>query len=255
MLILLSPAKGQNFDRWQCNVQSTEPRLLNKSKDLVETMRSYSAADLMSLKSVSEKIGALTAERFDSFRTPFTENNSKPAAYAFSGDVYKGLDIEKFNDEDLEYAQDHLRILSGLYGLLRPLDLIQPYRLEMGTRVKTSIGSDLYDYWGTQIFEQIIDDLETSGDEIIVNLASNEYFKAVSMNRDTVTVNTPVFKDWKNGQYKIISFFAKNARGVMARWMIKNRIDQPSDLEGFREEGYEYSRDLSTEAGPVFLRG
>ena len=121
--------------------------------------------------------------------------------------------------------------------------------------MKTSIGSDLYDYWGTQIFEQIIDDLETSGDEIIVNLASNEYFKAVSMNRDTVTVNTPVFKDWKNGQYKIISFFAKNARGVMARWMIKNRIDQPLDLEGFREEGYEYSHDLSTETGPVFLRG
>ena len=255
MLILLSPAKGQNFEPSQTAVHVSEPRLLSKSNELIEILRLYSPDELMTLMNVSEKIGNLTAERFASFTTPFNELNAKPAAFAFSGDVYKGLAIDDFTESDLEFAQNHLRILSGLYGVLRPLDLIQPYRLEMGTRLDTKAGSDLYQYWGSSISESLMADLEEHEDDLVINLASNEYFKAVSASGIHTNINTPVFKDFKNGKYKIISFFAKNARGAMARWIVKEKVQKAIDLVNFREDGYEYSEELSEVNSPVFLRG
>ncbi len=255
MLILLSPAKGQNFEPAQTAVHASEPRLLSKSNELIEILRLYSPDELMTLMNVSEKIGNLTAERFASFTTPFNELNAKPAAFAFSGDVYKGLAIDDFTESDLEFAQNHLRILSGLYGVLRPLDLIQPYRLEMGTRLDTKAGSDLYQYWGSSISESLMADLEEHEDDLVINLASNEYFKAVSASGIHTNINTPVFKDFKNGKYKIISFFAKNARGAMARWIVKEKVKEAIDLVNFREDGYEYNEELSEVNSPVFLRG
>ena len=255
MLILLSPAKGQNFEPSQTAVHVSEPRLLSKSNELIEILRLYSPDELMTLMNVSEKIGNLTAERFASFTTPFNELNAKPAAFAFSGDVYKGLAIDEFTESDLEFAQNHLRILSGLYGVLRPLDLIQPYRLEMGTRLDTKAGSDLYQYWGSSISESLMADLEEHEDDLVINLASNEYFKAVSASGIHTNINTPVFKDFKNGKYKIISFFAKNARGAMARWIVKEKVKKAIDLVNFREDGYEYNEELSEVNSPVFLRG
>ncbi len=255
MLILLSPAKGQNFEPSQTAFHASEPRLLSKSNELIEILRLYSPDELMTLMNVSEKIGNLTAERFASFTTPFNELNAKPAAFAFSGDVYKGLAIDDFTESDLEFAQNHLRILSGLYGVLRPLDLIQPYRLEMGTRLDTKAGSDLYQYWGSSISESLMADLEEHEDDLVINLASNEYFKAVSASGIHTNINTPVFKDFKNGKYKIISFFAKNARGAMARWIVKEKVQKAMDLVDFREDGYEYSEELSEVNSPVFLRG
>ena len=255
MLILLSPAKGQNFEPSQTAVHASEPRLLSKSNELIEILRLYSPDELMTLMNVSEKIGNLTAERFASFTTPFNELNAKPAAFAFSGDVYKGLAIDDFTESDLEFAQNHLRILSGLYGVLRPLDLIQPYRLEMGTRLDTKAGSDLYQYWGSSISESLMADLEEHEDDLVINLASNEYFKAVSASGIHTNINTPVFKDFKNGKYKIISFFAKNARGAMARWIVKEKVQKAIDLVNFREDGYEYNEELSEVNSPVFLRG
>ena len=255
MLILLSPAKGQNFEPSQTAVHVSEPRLLSKSNELIEILRLYSPDELMTLMNVSEKIGNLTAERFASFTTPFNELNAKPAAFAFSGDVYKGLAIDEFTESDLEFAQNHLRILSGLYGVLRPLDLIQPYRLEMGTRLDTKAGSDLYQYWGSSISESLMADLEEHEDDLVINLASNEYFKAVSASGIHTNINTPVFKDFKNGKYKIISFFAKNARGAMARWIVKEKVQKAIDLVNFREDGYEYNEELSEVNSPVFLRG
>ena len=255
MLILLSPAKGQNFEPSQTAVHVSEPRLLSKSNELIEILRLYSPDELMTLMNVSEKIGNLTAERFASFTTPFNELNAKPAAFAFSGDVYKGLAIDDFTESDLEFAQNHLRILSGLYGVLRPLDLIQPYRLEMGTRLDTKAGSDLYQYWGSSISESLMADLEEHEDDLVINLASNEYFKAVSASGIHTNITTPVFKDFKNGKYKIISFFAKNARGAMARWIVKEKVKKAIDLVNFREDGYEYNEELSEVNSPVFLRG
>ena len=255
MLILLSPAKGQNFEPSETAVHVSEPRLLSKSNELIEILRLYSPDELMTLMNVSEKIGNLTAERFASFTTPFNELNAKPAAFAFSGDVYKGLAIDEFTESDLEFAQNHLRILSGLYGVLRPLDLIQPYRLEMGTRLDTKAGSDLYQYWGSSISESLMADLEEHEDDLVINLASNEYFKAVSASGIHTNINTPVFKDFKNGKYKIISFFAKNARGAMARWIVKEKVKKAIDLVNFREDGYEYNEELSEVNSPVFLRG
>ena len=255
MLILLSPAKGQNFEPSQTAVHVSEPRLLSKSNELIEILRLYSPDELMTLMNVSEKIGNLTAERFASFTTPFNELNAKPAGFAFSGDVYKGLAIDEFTESDLEFAQNHLRILSGLYGVLRPLDLIQPYRLEMGTRLDTKAGSDLYQYWGSSISESLMADLEEHEDDLVINLASNEYFKAVSASGIHTNINTPVFKDFKNGKYKIISFFAKNARGAMARWIVKEKVKKAIDLVNFREDGYEYNEELSEVNSPVFLRG
>jgi len=255
MLVVLSPAKGQNFDSADIEIKCTEPRLLANSCELINTLRTYSTDDLMSLMNVSLKIGALNADRFAAFNIPFNKNNAKPAAFAFTGDVYKGLSVREFNNDDLNYAQSHLRILSGLYGVLRPLDLIQPYRLEMGTKLNTQNGSDLYEYWGTSLSDLLMQDLKNMQDNQIVNLASNEYFKAIDDHDQKISVISPIFREWKNGKYKIISFFAKNARGAMAKWIIKNRINRPEELVEFNSDGYMFSDEDSTVDNPVFLRG
>jgi len=203
--------------------------------------------------SISDKLGQLNAERFQTWHTPFTPDNARQAVLAFKGDVYTGLDAESFSSGDFSFAQKHLRILSGLYGLLKPLDLMQPYRLEMGTRFENTRGKDLYAFWGSKITEAL-NQLLASDDKVLVNLASNEYFKSVQKKHLDARLVTPQFKDWKNGQYKMISFYAKKARGLMCRYAIQNRITQADDLKGFNLDGYYFSEDQSDNNNWVFLR-
>jgi cytoplasmic iron level regulating protein YaaA (DUF328/UPF0246 family) len=192
--------------------------------------------------------------RFQTWARPFNLDNAKQAVLAFKGDVYTGLDAETMDDEGLEFAQQHLRILSGLYGVLKPLDLIQPYRLEMGTQFANQKGKNLYKFWGGQLREEIETEASQSSDAILVNLASNEYFKALEAKKLNTRIITPVFKDMKNGQYKIISFYAKKARGLMSRYIIDHRINDPDQLKNFDSEGYRFSADLSAGDDWVFIR-
>ena len=203
---------------------------------------------------VSDKIAALNADRYKNWSLPFDESNAKQAAFAFQGDVYQGLEIDSFSEENLIYAQDHFRILSGLYGLLKPLDLIQAYRLEMGTSFKNKRGKNLYEFWNSIITEHLNKELELSKSLYLLNLASNEYYKVIQPKTLNTTVITPVFKDWKNGQYKIISFFAKKARGMMAAYHLKNKINNPEDLKGFDTAGYTFNDDMSQGNQLVFTR-
>jgi cytoplasmic iron level regulating protein YaaA (DUF328/UPF0246 family) len=211
-------------------------------------------AKISSLMKISDKLAGLNADRYAQWSTPFNADNAKQAVLAFNGDVYIGLQAQTFEQQDFDFAQQHLRILSGLYGLLKPLDLMQAYRLEMGTKLATSRGKNLYEFWGDIITTKLNKDLAAQGDNVLINLASNEYFKAVKpRNLDGMIVN-PVFKDEKNGEYKIISFYAKKARGLMARYIIKNRLDDVSQLRNFDLEGYSFSAALSTPEQPVFVR-
>ena len=203
---------------------------------------------------VSDKIAHLNVERFAQWSTPFDKDNARPAIFAFKGDVYTGLDIERFDADDLQAAQKRLRILSGLYGVLRPLDLMQPYRLEMGTRLDNARGKDLYQFWGEIITDQLIKDMKAAGTDVLVNLASNEYFKSVHPKRLPGPVIEPVFQDEKNGKYKVISFYAKKARGLMAAWILREGIDKPAALKKFREAGYRHDAEASTDTRPVFRR-
>lgn len=254
MLIVVSPAKTLDYDSPQPAVPMTEPRLLEDSERLVARARQLSPADLASLMKVSDKIAHLNVERFAQWSRPFNQDNAKPAAFAFKGDVYTGLDIASFDADQLQEAQTRFRMLSGLYGVLRPLDLMQPYRLEMGTRLSTERGSNLYQFWGDIITEQLNRDMDEADTSILVNLASNEYFKAVNKKQLAGQVVEPVFQDEKNGQYKVISFYAKKARGLMAAWIVKNRIAAPQDLKDFNVAGYRFHADASTESKPVFRR-
>jgi cytoplasmic iron level regulating protein YaaA (DUF328/UPF0246 family) len=254
MLILLSPAKTLDFDSPPVTEVVTQPALLDESQLLVDDLRHLSAMELSSLMGISSRLGSLNRRRFAEWHRPFTNANAKQAVLAFKGDVYVGLDAGSLSDEDLEFAQKHLRILSGLYGVLRPLDLMQPYRLEMGTRFQNERGKDLYAFWGDRITGQLNAQLAALGSQTIVNLASVEYFKSVDVTSLNADIVTPVFRDLKNGTYKIISFFAKKARGLMSRWIIKNRIEAPWDLTGFDLEGYRYSEELSTPEKPTFVR-
>ena len=255
MLTVISPAKKLDYSSSFSVSQYSQPAFLEHSKELLEGLKKLSPQDVCALMGLSDKLGALNYERFQEWSLPFDNDNAKPAVLAFKGDVYQGLSADSMSAEDLNWAQDHLRILSGLYGVLRPLDLMQPYRLEMGTRLDTKAGSDLYQYWGSSISESLMADLEEHEDDLVINLASNEYFKAVSASGIHTNINTPVFKDFKNGKYKIISFFAKNARGAMARWIVKEKVKEAIDLVNFREDGYEYNEELSEVNSPVFLRG
>jgi cytoplasmic iron level regulating protein YaaA (DUF328/UPF0246 family) len=228
----------------------SQPNFLNQSAELISTVRNFSTADLMEFMSISEKLAELNRQRFSEWNTPFTPANAKPAALAFTGDVYDGLDAPSLNTRDLQFAQQNLRILSGLYGLLRPLDLIQPYRLEMGRPLKTSDADNLYGFWKQTITES----LNQLPGELVLNLASQEYFKAVDKKALNKQIISPVFKDEKNGKLKIISFYAKRARGLMARFVIENRITTARELAAFNVNGYTYSEDLSSETSPVFTR-
>jgi cytoplasmic iron level regulating protein YaaA (DUF328/UPF0246 family) len=203
---------------------------------------------------ISEKLGALNRDRYSAWRTPFTKTHAKQAILAFKGDVYRGLDAESFSADDFKFAQKHLRILSGLYGVLRPLDLILPYRLEMGTMLKNDRGTNLYDFWGDGITTELNKQLRALKSSTVVNLASVEYFKSVNDEALDADVLTPTFLDQKNGQYKIISFYAKKARGLMASWIIRNRVTDQKQLRKFKVGGYAYSAELSTSDQPTFVR-
>ncbi len=254
MLSVISPAKTLDFETPASTTVHTQPDFLEQSRVLVEILRTYSPPQLSELMSISDKLAGLNAARFAEWQPPFTLENAKPAAQAFQGDVYVGLEAPAFSDGDNVFAQRHLRILSGLYGLLRPLDLIQPYRLEMGTRLPNPAGKDLYAFWKGTVTEALDEAVAHSGSPVLVNLASNEYFKAVDTQRLKARVVTPVFKDEKRGQYKIISFHAKKARGLMAAWMIRERLDDPLGLKDFDVAGYRFNAAMSEGDTLVFTR-
>ena len=254
MLVVVSPAKNLDFETPIEVDDFTQPTMLQDTERLMEVCRTLSPADLSSLMKISDKLATLNANRFAEFSTPFTADNARQAMYAFNGDVYTGLDSNTLSNKAVSYAQDHLRILSGLYGLLRPLDLMQAYRLEMGTKLANPEGKDLYAFWGSRITQVLNDAMHAQGDNVLVNLASNEYFKAVKKKELEGMVITPVFKDYKNDQYKIISFFAKKARGLMARYIIENEVSDVEGLQAFDSEGYVYSESQSTATELVFLR-
>lgn len=251
MLTILSPSKTQNFEV-KVPAGTTQPEFLKDAEILMNELRQLSRPDIGDLMKLSEKLASLNYERFQQFDTPFTPQNAKPAVLAFRGDVYDGLDADTLSDADLDFAQQHLRLLSGLYGLLRPLDLIQPYRLEMKTKLANPKGKDLYTFWGTKLAEKI--NQET---DLLVNLASNEYFKALPKKALQAHVITPQFKEYREGKFKVIALYAKKARGAMARFIIENRIKQPENLRDFRWDGYMFHEELSNErAGDfVFTRG
>lgn len=254
MLIVISPAKNLDYETPSITSEFTHPELMDDTVKLIEKCRKLSPQKLASLMSISDKLATLNAERFNDWSLPFTEDNAKQAVLAFNGDVYAGLEASTFSKEDLEFAQSHLRILSGLYGLLKPLDLMQPYRLEMGTKLTTRRGKDLYSFWGDRITKRLNIALEEQNDNVLVNLASNEYFKSVKPKSLEGVVVTPIFKDKKNGEYKIISFFAKKARGLMAKYIIQNQLSEVEQLKAFDLAGYRYSPEMSKDLEPVFIR-
>tara|TARA_Y100000296_G_scaffold40691_1_gene46976 strand:- start:773 stop:1549 length:777 start_codon:yes stop_codon:yes gene_type:complete len=254
MLVVVSPAKNLDFESEIPVSQFTQPAMLEDTERLMEVCRTLSPADLSSLMKISDKLATLNANRFAEFSTPFTQENARQAMYAFNGDVYTGLDAYSLDSDTVEYAQIHLRILSGLYGLLRPLDLMQAYRLEMGTKLANPEGKDLYAFWDDRITYVLNKALEAQGDNVLINLASNEYFKAVKKKSLDGMIITPIFKDCKNGQYKIISFFAKKARGLMARYILENRVEDVEGLKNFDVDGYRFSEEQSSSTELVFLR-
>ena len=251
MLMVLSPAKTLDYDSPLITQRTSEPRLLAETSELAALCKRLSPQDLASLMGISDKLAALNVARFAQWQPEATTQNSRPALLAFKGDVYTGLAVEDFSEEDLDFAQSHLRILSGLYGLLRPLDRLQPYRLEMGTRLENPRGRDLYAFWGNRISELLAADL---AGEPLINLASEEYFNAVKPALLPAAVISPVFQDEKNGKYKIISFHAKKARGLMARYIIKQRLTSPAQILDFDLGGYAYCPELSTPQKPLFRR-
>lgn len=254
MLLVLSPAKSLDFETPLPISSSTLPEFLDLASHLNQTLRQLSPEDLSELMRISPALGELNFRRNLEWSVPFTNDNARQALFAFTGDVYQGLNARALNEQDLEFAQQHVRILSGLYGLLRPLDLIQPYRLEMGTALQHEKTRSLYAFWDKTLALKLREELLTHEQQILINLASTEYFKAVNLKALNVPVINPVFKDYKNGQYKIISFYAKRARGSMAAYIIKNRINRADDILGFDVDGYHYSKSESTPDMPVFLR-
>lgn len=254
MLTLISPAKTLDYESSLPTDQHTQARLLEHSQKLIEVASKLSATEISSLMSVSEKIANLNVERFRDWQPEFDLSNARQAIFAFKGDVYTGLDAYNLKDHDISYAQEHLRMLSGLYGLLRPLDLMLPYRLEMGTKLANSRGHNLYEFWGHIITELINYDLAAANSELLVNIASDEYYKSVKENKIQAEIIKPIFLDQKNGKYKVISFYAKKARGLMARFIIENQIDRVEDLKGFNTEGYYFDAESSLKGELVFKR-
>ena len=255
VLILLSPAKSLDYESTLPTRKHSEPRMLDRAAELVVIMAEKTPGDLQSLMGISEDLAVLNVERFNDFETPFTPKNARPAVLAFDGDVYQGMGAGEFGERDFTEAQKTVRILSGLYGVLRPLDLMQPYRLEMGTKLSTDRGSSLYDYWGPSITEQLNADLaESPGPDGVVNLASNEYFGSIVTDELDGRLITPRFEDEKNGEYKVISFFAKRARGAMAGWLVRERVRTYSAIADFDGLGYAYDEERSTDTEPVFTR-
>ena len=254
MLTVLSPAKTLDYETPPRTRKATQPHFIERAAQLVDDARDLSPDALQKLMGISENIALLNHERFMNWQPDFNLDNAKQAVLAFKGDVYTGLDANTLDGKALTFAQKHLRILSGLYGLLRPLDLMQPYRLEMGLKFENRGGRNLYEFWGEEITQLLDTAIGKSGSMVLVNLASNEYFKAVKPRQLDAEVITPVFKDLKNGNYKIISFFAKKARGVMARYIVEQQLNEPEGLKAFCGAGYYYSPEQSTAENWVFLR-
>ena len=254
MLSVISPAKTLDYDSPVTTRKATQPEFLERSQALIEDARRLDPADIRSLMGVSENIAALNHQRFMDWHRPFDKHNARQAILAFKGDVYTGLEAETMSAEQLAFAQQHLRILSGLYGLLRPLDLMQAYRLEMGLKFANTGGKNLYDFWGDSLTASLNKQLKKTASPVLLNLASNEYFKAVKPGALKGEVITPVFKDLKNGKYKIISFFAKKARGQMARYIIDHEINDVAALKKYRVAGYRYNAGESSARELVFTR-
>lgn len=254
MLALISPAKTLDYESALPTDSHTLPRLLAHSQELIDVSRTLSASEIANLMSVSEKIANLNVERFRDWQADFDFSNARQALFAFKGDVYTGLDAYSLKDQDIDYAQQHLRMLSGLYGLLRPLDLMMPYRLEMGTKLKNPRGSNLYEFWGTIITDLINEDLAAAQSELLVNIASDEYYKSVKESKIEAEIIKPVFLDQKNGKYKVISFYAKKARGLMARYIIENKPNTVDDLKSFNTDGYYFDAESSLKGELVFKR-
>lgn len=250
--MLVSPAKTLDYETPLPFDEFTQPELLDQSQLLMDELVDLTPKDVATLMKLSDKLSMLNVNRFQHWATPFNPDNARPAMYAFKGDVYTGLDAYSLKKADVNFAQKHLRMLSGLYGLLKPLDLMQPYRLEMGTKFSNQRGANLYEFWGDRITQKINE--EAAAKDVVLNLASNEYFKAVKTKQLKGRVITPVFKDEKNGQYKIISFYAKKARGLMAAYVIKNRIKDVQDIKKFDVSGYKFSPEQSNEKEWVFMR-
>ena len=254
MLIVISPAKTLDYETPAKTKVFTTPDYLDHSQQLIKRLRNLSSLDISELMKVSTKIADLNFDRYESWNKKFTPQNAKQAVLAFKGDVYTGLDAETFKADDFKFAQNHLRVLSGLYGLLRPLDLMQPYRLEMGTRLDTEAGKNLYEFWGSDITDGLNKQLKKIKSDTLINLASNEYFKSVKPKELNATIITPAFKEYKNGEYKMIGIYAKKARGLLSRYIIKNKLSDPEDLKLFNEEGYRFNKTLSKGNNWVFTR-
>ncbi|WP_461516294.1 peroxide stress protein YaaA [Porticoccus sp.] len=254
MLTVISPAKTLDYDSPLTTAEYSLPDYLDDSAELISELRKLSPPQVSELMGISDKLGALNFGRYLDWQSEFTPDNARPAILAFKGDVYTGLAVDSLSEADLQWAQQHLRILSGLYGLLRPLDLMQPYRLEMGTKLANPKGKDLYQFWGGKITEGLNAELGSMKTPVLVNLASNEYFKSVVPGKLNAEIITPVFKDWKGGKYKIISFYAKKARGLMSRYIIEHQIDDAERLKDFDYAGYAYQPAMSSAREWVFTR-
>ena len=254
MITVLSPAKKLSPE---CNSNGsayTKPVFLSQSANLVEILKSYDPVGLQSLMGISQNLSELNWERYQSWTSNFSPDLAREAVYSFKGDTYTGLDADSLKEKDIIFAQDNVRILSGLYGILKPLDLMLPYRLEMGTRLENKNGKNLYEFWGDSLSETISSELDTHKDKVVINCASNEYFKSIDNEALGVSVITPEFKEIKNGKTRMISFFAKKARGMMARFIVENRIDFSEQILDFNMAGYKFDQSLSSQGKPVFTR-
>lgn len=254
MLVIISPAKTLDYESPLATERFTQPELLDQSQKLIKICRKLTPAQISGLMHISDKLAGLNAARFGEWQPDFTPDNARQALLAFKGDVYTGLQAQDFSEEDFDFAQQHLRMLSGLYGVLRPLDLMMPYRLEMGIKLENPQGKDLYSFWGDRITEKLNQALEQQGDDVVVNLASDEYFKSVKPAKLRGSLIKPVFLDEKNGKYKVISFYAKKARGLMSRFIIKNRLSRSEQLVDFNLEGYAFDEAVSAGNELVFKR-
>jgi uncharacterized protein len=254
MITIISPAKTLDYQSPLLTQNYTLPQFIDSAKTLIQDCQKLSVENLAKLMSISPKLAELNYERFQNWHSDFNLENARQAILAFKGDVYEGLHVEDFNDSDLKFAQSHLRILSGLYGLLRPLDLIQPYRLEMGIRLKNGNHANLYQFWGESLTNKLNDELLTSSHPTLINLASNEYFKAIKTKQLNAKIIQPIFLDKSKDDYKVISFYAKKARGLMSRFIIKNKINHSDDIKDFNLEGYQFDSKRSTDLEWYFIR-
>lgn len=254
MLIVLSPAKSLDYETPPSTKQYTQSDFISDSKKLIQILRQYSPAQISTLMGISDQLASLNVGRYADWKPEFSLDNAKQAVLAFNGDVYEGLDASHLSEKALNYVQEHVRILSGLYGVLKPLDLMHPYRLEMGIKLPNDSGKDLYAFWGDKITQYLNQQFDTQTEKVLVNLASNEYFKSVKPKLLKAKVINPVFEDWKDGKYKIISFYAKRARGLMAKYAALHQVKQAEALKKFDLEGYAFDEKASTDTKWLFRR-